>query len=409
MPVRFRRSSALRISLGSVACCAVGAATLGTLRPAVANALVARVDAIVTCATSDACIAAANSKNGAGVFGSSTAGAGVQGTSSSGDGVVASSTTGRGVYASSAKGNGVTGLGNTFGVVGATGGQAMFPANNAGGVWGFGPSIGVLGTTSGTGYGVYGVKGLTTSGTGVLGEASADGVGTRGESHSGLGVYASSVTGTALRAYSTGGTGLRSDIAGGGFSVVGTSVNGAGAGADFEGGRYGIVGRAQPTGFPLVLTDSSYHNIFYVSGTGDIYYSGNFYSFARTGSGSIVSSFTPASTEPTVEDAGSAKLVMGVATVALDRTFAVARDPNATYRVFLTPDGDTRGLYVARKSSRDFVVREIQGGRSNLAFDYRILATSRGGRGKRMAFARLGDAPRPPGALPAATSAGTSR
>ena len=42
--------------------------------------------------------------------------------------------------------------------------------------------------------------------------------------------------------------------------------------------------------------------------------------------------------------------------------------------MFLTPLGDTRGLYVSAKSPRSFTVRETQGGRATLAFDYRIVA-----------------------------------
>jgi hypothetical protein len=42
--------------------------------------------------------------------------------------------------------------------------------------------------------------------------------------------------------------------------------------------------------------------------------------------------------------------------------------------VFLTPQGDCNGLYVAQKSSAGFEVRELRGGRSSLTFDYRIVA-----------------------------------
>jgi hypothetical protein len=50
----------------------------------------------------------------------------------------------------------------------------------------------------------------------------------------------------------------------------------------------------------------------------------------------------------------------------------------------LTPDGDTRGLYVARKSATSFVVREVQGGQGTLAFDYHIYAAGLGQAGERM-------------------------
>ncbi|HEY7980612.1 MAG TPA: hypothetical protein VID19_03945, partial [Candidatus Eremiobacteraceae bacterium] len=41
---------------------------------------------------------------------------------------------------------------------------------------------------------------------------------------------------------------------------------------------------------------------------------------------------------------------------------------------FVTPDGDNNGLYVTGKSAHGFIVREARGGRSTLAFDYRIVA-----------------------------------
>ena len=44
------------------------------------------------------------------------------------------------------------------------------------------------------------------------------------------------------------------------------------------------------------------------------------------------------------------------------------------YKVFLTPDGNCRGLYVYRKSATTFEVRELGRGHSNISFDYRIVA-----------------------------------
>ena len=395
----------VRRSLALVACGALATAALATMQPARANAFVARLNSLVTCATTTACVVGANTANGIGVSGTdSGSGIGVSGTSVNGFGMVASSTNLSAIYASSVKSNGIfassqNGHGvsgrsaNSYGVYGGSGGTG----SNAAGVWGNGPFVGVLGSTSNNGFGV---KGLTASGEGVWGLASSGGIGTGGESMAGDGVYANSLTGTGLYAYSALGTGLRSDIHSTGFSVVGTSVDGTGNGADFEGGRFGIIGRAHASGFPLVLTDSGYNNLFYVNGVGDIYYSGNFISFVRTTNGAAVSSFTAKSTEPTVEDTGSAHLVAGVVTVALDHSFAAAIDAATPYRVFITPGGETRGLFVAQKTSHGFVVREMQAGRSNVAFDYRIVATTRGGAGKHMTLTHVADVPHAPGAAP---------
>jgi hypothetical protein len=91
-----------------------------------------------------------------------------------------------------------------------------------------------------------------------------------------------------------------------------------------------------------------------------------------------VKSYAPVSSEPTVEDTGTAQLVRGAAAVRLDPTFAALIDKGTPYRVFLTPDGDTRGLYISARTRAGFVVRETQGGRSTLTFDYRIIAASLG-------------------------------
>jgi hypothetical protein len=43
------------------------------------------------------------------------------------------------------------------------------------------------------------------------------------------------------------------------------------------------------------------------------------------------------------------------------------------YSVFLTPEGDCHGLYVRSKKADSFVVRELKGGKSSIAFSYRIV------------------------------------
>jgi hypothetical protein len=71
------------------------------------------------------------------------------------------------------------------------------------------------------------------------------------------------------------------------------------------------------------------------------------------------------------EDFGTAKLNRGRAVVKLDADFAkVIR--RGDYRVFLTAEGDCRGLYVRRRAA-SFEVRELMGGKSSIAFSYRIV------------------------------------
>jgi hypothetical protein len=78
------------------------------------------------------------------------------------------------------------------------------------------------------------------------------------------------------------------------------------------------------------------------------------------------------------EDYGSATLTAGAATIRLDPVFLQTVNTTMTYHVFLTPKGDCRGLYVTNETDQGFEVRELNGGTSNVAFDYRIIAHRRG-------------------------------
>jgi hypothetical protein len=80
------------------------------------------------------------------------------------------------------------------------------------------------------------------------------------------------------------------------------------------------------------------------------------------------------------EDFGAAKLKRGRVTVKLDADFAKVIK-RGEYKVFLTPEGDCRGLYVRRKSAASFEVRELMGGKSAIAFSYRIVGRRKDVRG----------------------------
>jgi hypothetical protein len=74
------------------------------------------------------------------------------------------------------------------------------------------------------------------------------------------------------------------------------------------------------------------------------------------------------------EDAGSAKLVNGVAVVELDPTFIQTVNTTMDYEVFPVPHGDCKGLYVTNRTATSFEVRELGGGTSSVDFGYRIMA-----------------------------------
>ena len=94
--------------------------------------------------------------------------------------------------------------------------------------------------------------------------------------------------------------------------------------------------------------------------------------------------YSPVQAVATVEDVGEAQLASGQAYVRIDPRFADTTDRSAAYLVFLTPQGDTPGLYVTAKTPSGFVVRE-HGGRSNVVFDYRIVAKPFAPQGARLA------------------------
>jgi hypothetical protein len=115
---------------------------------------------------------------------------------------------------------------------------------------------------------------------------------------------------------------------------------------------------------------------------GDLYLTGNVYTrcsaFPATSTTTCGEGETPvpvaAGSRAFVEDAGEARLVAGSAHIQLDPAFASTISAHRPYMVFMTPNGESRGLYVIGKSRAGFDVRENAGGRSTMIFDYRILA-----------------------------------
>jgi len=94
------------------------------------------------------------------------------------------------------------------------------------------------------------------------------------------------------------------------------------------------------------------------------------------------------------EDFGTARLQGGAAEVAPDPEFLQTDDTTVDYHVFLTPNGDCHGLYVASKTAAGFTVRELGGGSSSIAFDYRIVARRRGFEKVRLQEVHLPEGPK---------------
>jgi hypothetical protein len=261
---------------------------------------------------------------------------GVLGTSESGNGVLGTSATSNGVRGISSLGAGVSGrsenpLGTgVFGEAVAGGGQ---------GVWGeaTGTGIGVFGRTPGEGKGVWGVA--ADGGQGVRGEATGTGTGVWGDAPGG-----------------TGATGVVGNAPGGGDGVWGQA----------DGGGNGVVGHAPAPGFAGVFHGNVHIN-------GDLTTQGAKSAVLSHSDGSLRRMYALESPESWFEDLGRAGIVEGRAQVDLDDEFA-AMVQTDDYHVFLTPEGETQGLYVSARRPDGFEVREQQGGTGNLTFSYRIVA-----------------------------------
>jgi hypothetical protein len=290
------------------------------------------------------------------------------------------------------------------------------------GVYGSGGAgTGVEGATTGPAAS-FGVYGTATSGTGVYGQ-SVSGTGIYAQSSSGLGLFAYSASNQSLvaesfsstinsmdvtnfgtpnpasssypfasqgaRIYAQHATGALIENGDPSANGVATFANGRKYGAVVGGQNFGLIAvdGAGIDGYPLeagsATPGGAETGFFDVDGAGDISYTGNASSYARTRDGANVTAFETKATQASFEDTGTAQLVAGSAFVSLDPAFARALDLRSPYRVFLTPDGDTRGLYVAGKTPTGFTVRETQGGRGTFAFDYRIIGSAAGGTGER--------------------------
>lgn len=372
------------------------------------------------------------SANGAGVFGNAaaTSGSGFasgvfgQTNSPGGSGVLgienASTGFNSGVFGQSASGNGTGVFGSSFQWVGV-GGQATAPSGGpAYGVWGDSLSTdgsGVAGfadATSGFTNGVYG-QSVSPSGTGVTGANNSN----AGNSSNGVLGVNNATTGTAYGVNgATQTTGFGAGVAGQAFATTGNafgvfgqsnSPNGnamfghAVAGSGFptavvgflDGSTGGVAGQfVAHTGAGLILQGLSgpnFNQVFTVDANGNLNISGNLVvsgtksSTAKLQNGREVALYAVESPENWFEDFGSAELKSGAAWVPLDASFAEATNAAVTYHVFLTANGDSNGLYVARKTATGFEVREHGGGGSNVAFDYRIVVRRRGYEAVRMA------------------------
>lgn len=274
-----------------------------------------------------------------GVLGTSTSGIGVQGTSTNGNGIVALSISQSALFAkSSADGAQMVSL-NNDGTNSSTQNPSISNGVGRSGLWGH--------------------------------DDSTDGgrlnVGVAGSSTNGIGVSASSSGFVALNAVGGAYTGPDDVPA---LSVI--AANGA---------AFAMMACANESSNPCTAASAS--RIFTLDNSGNIIITGLIYTNGGCFSGCSkgrnvfthrVESYAPTQSVPSIDDFGEAQLVNGRSSVRLSADFANVIDQQANYLVFITPEGDSRGLYVTDKTRTGFTVRENEGGHSTLAFSYRIVA-----------------------------------
>jgi hypothetical protein len=383
-----------------------------------------------------------------GVLGTSSQYAGVQGISTSGPGVQAMSTNGVGVQATSTNSTaGQFSTSSSSATVYATntssnGGSALYGVSQGSygigvyasetgtdgtGVEAFGNGNGVIGDTSGGVLETAGVLGIAGSRTGVSGIA-----GVWGDAQAHVGVIGSSTQYDGVQGITANQAGVHgiagASTTGLGFlgttpALVGVWGDSTGAGSSFQqiavlgtandgdAGEFWNSSNGQPTLFaynygsggtiqnpsisgPKPLSDGIFSTLeaSTLNGTcgfgskGDMTCTGQLKSLATTGSGAhTVETYSMQSPENWMEDFGSGTLQNGIATVSIDAAFAETVSSNLDYHVFITPRGDSKGLYVTNATATSFEVHESGGGTSTLGFDYRIVAKRRGFEAQRMA------------------------
>ena len=243
--------------------------------------------------------------------------------------------------------------------------------------------------------GVYGETGesarLPQFPAGVYGAAEAQ-PGVIGYSTSGDGVQGASYIGTALAAYSFYGPAMLA-LSRGGSGVMGICYEPGPVGPDLP-GFAGVIGTCSEQAGVIGTSNASVGLYGFSSNYVGVYgQTGNPASYAGHFIGNVqitgtlmadAGAMVPfpdgsrrllhcmGSPEHWFEDFGAGRLKRGRAVVKLDADFAKVIK-RGDYHVFLTPKGDCGGLYVRRRGGGSFEVRELGGGKSNVAFSYRIV------------------------------------
>jgi hypothetical protein len=232
---------------------------------------------------------------------------------------------------------------------------------------------GVYGHDDSTDNGLYnvGVAGYSNTGTGVAG------VGTTAVGVSGTSAWSDGVLGT-----STNGIGIYA-ASSNNFSLVATNATGNNVAALQVNG-----GTNDTSGSTIEAFNSDLTQTLKLDNAGNLVIHGQLFSSGSCWQGCSkthrVTSYQMRESSPSIEDMGEGQLVNGKAHVALDAAYANVVDRHSPYLVFITPEGQNRGLYVTHREASGFTVMENPGGSGSVAFAYRIVAKPYGETGARL-------------------------
>lgn len=261
--------------------------------------------------------------------------------------------------------------GNTYGVYGqvasATGfgvdgvntnasGTGMFAiGNNAAGTYLINGS-GIA--SNGTGIGIFSFATTALSGVGLVG----------------VGNNASGSIIVPARGCGVAGTGTQYGVMGFATTMVntnGTGNNSATLGANGSAGGYFEVqsaGVAQTWAYVGVRDNTATNRKIIGPGTVN--------TIVKNPTGKLVALSCPEAPENLFQDYGQGQLINGKAHIIIDPTFAMNILVNEKHplRVFVQLEGNCKGVFVTNKTSNSFDVEELDGGTSNTAFVYTIVA-----------------------------------
>ena len=375
------------IGLAGAAIAAAGAVALSPMLAG--KSVAAQTENSRTCTNATQCLQRINTGTGLGISGVSTGGSGIVGQTTAFDpakiftgitgldlatpnpsgtpfnaGVLGKTSNGIGVWAVADRGTAV--------VASANGGDGVFGTTQSN-ITGE-SSAGVFGEDVGNSSLAAGVLGFSGTGIAVQGDQFERG---KFLNAAFLGLTFSSSLTTYFPAKPPGGL-FNSDIGEGVVAETSGSTAEALAAANFGGGP---LFRAYAAKAEMLDLDNAGNMVI----AGTLTQNGNPHADTHSAGGDVVM-YSPVQAAATVEDVGEARLTSGEAYVRIDPRFGDTMNRSTSYLVFLTPQGDTPGLYVTQKTPAGFVVRE-HGGRSNVVFDYRIVAQPFTRQGARLAAA----------------------